>query len=80
MKVKVGDPIILTDNSGFEDSGLEVGTKGWANSVTTIPGEGTYVFFMPEDSKGMYVTQLSKVEYDESRAGLQLDENTIYKG
>lgn len=78
-KIKVGDPIVLTDASGFEDSGLEVGTKGWANSVTTIPGEGSFVFFMPEDGKEQYVTFLDRVEYDSSRDGLELSESTIYK-
>lgn len=78
-KIKVGDPIVLTDASGFGDSGLEVGTKGWANSVTTIPGEGSFVFFMPEDGKEQYVTFLDRVEYDSSRDGLELSESTIYK-
>ena len=79
-KVKVGSPVILTDASGFEDSGLEAGCKGWANSITTVPGEGTFVFFMPEDGKQTYVTFLDRVEYDESRDGLELNENTIAKG
>jgi hypothetical protein len=78
--IKVGDPVILTDASGFEDSGLENGCKGWANSVTTIPGEGTFVFFMPEDSKGMFVTFADRVEYDEEREGLELNAETIHKG
>jgi len=77
--IKTGDPIILKDITGFEDTNLKVGTKGWANSVTTIPGDTTYVFFMPEDGKEMYVTQEYKVEYDSSRAGLELNEDTIHK-
>lgn len=82
--IKVGDPVILTDNSGFEDSGLEAGTKGWANSVTTVPrpegGSDTFVFFMPEDGKQQYVTYLDRVEYDKEREGLELNEQTIHKG
>ena len=78
-KVKVGSPVILTDASGFEDSGLEAGCKGWVNSMTTVQGEGTFVFFMPEDGKEMYVTFLDRVEYDESRDGLELNEHTIHK-
>lgn len=83
-KVKVGSPVILTNNSGFEDSGLESGTKGWVNSVTTVPDPTTgavhtFVFFMPEDSKEVFVTYLDRVEYDSSRDGLELNENTIHK-
>ena len=79
--IKTGSPVILTDNSGFEDSGLEVGCKGWANSITHVPGQegGDFVFFMPEDGKEMYVTFLDRVEYDSSRDGLELNENTIHK-
>lgn len=77
--IKTGSPIILVDASGFEDSGLENGAKGWANSITTIPGEGSFVFFMPEDGKEQYVTFLDRVEYDSSRDGLELDEKTIHK-
>lgn len=85
VEIKVGDPVVLTDNSGFEDSGLEVGCKGWANSVTTVPdpttgAAHTFVFFMPEDGKGQYVTYLDRVEYDIEREGLELNEQTIYKG
>lgn len=81
-KIRTGDPVILTDASGFEDSGLTDGTKGWANSVTTIPGEGTFIFFMPVDGKEMYVTYADRVELDEERAnaGLELNPDTIYKG
>ena len=80
VEIKVGDPVILTDSSGFEDSELEVGCKGWANSITTIQGEGTFVFFMPEDGKQTYVTYLDRVEYDEEREGLELNAETIHKG
>lgn len=79
--IKVGDPIILTDNSGFEDTDLKAGTKGWANAVTTVPGDqgGTFVFFMPVDGKQQYVTFIEHVEFDEERAGLELNESTIHK-
>ncbi len=79
--VKVGDPIILVDNAGFEDT-LEKGMLGWANSVTHVPGDGAYVFFMPREGKEMYVTQAYKVEVDEEAeaAGITLNEHTIAKG
>jgi len=79
-KIKVGDPIILIDSTGFEGQGLYDGMKGWANSVATV--DQTYVFFMPQDGKEMYVTPASRVEVDEEAkaAGLELNENTIAKG
>ena len=67
-KVKVGDPIILIDSTGFEGQGLYDGMKGWANSVATV--DQTYVFFMPQDGKEMYVTPASRVEVDEEDVSL----------
>ena len=79
MLIKTGDPVILVDGSGLEEYGLEVGTKGWANSVTSIPGNGTYVFFMPEGEKEMYAVGSTRLEVDEEAkaAGLELNEHTI---
>lgn len=79
-KIKTGSPVILKDASGLKDFGHFDGQLGWANSITTVPGDKSYVFFMPEDSKEMTVVDLDRLEYDESRDGLELDSNTIYKG
>lgn len=82
MQICTGDPVILTDTTGLDDYDLQAGTKGWANSVATIPGNGEYVFFMPDDSKGMFVIGASRLKVDEEAkaAGLELNENTIHKG
>ena len=79
MTIKTGDPVVLADAEGLEEYGLEVGTKGWANSVTSVPGNGTYVFFMAEDDKEMYALSVSRLEVDEEAkaAGLELNEHTI---
>ena len=81
-KIKVGDPVILLDSTGFEGQGLYDGMKGWANSITTLPDGKTYVFFMPNDGKEMYVTTADRVAVDEEAkaAGLELNEQTIAKG
>lgn len=80
--MEIGDPIVLLDTTGFEDTDLKVGDKGWVNSIAHIPGDTAYVFFMPVDSKQTYVTQIEKVEVDEEAkaAGLVLNESTIAKG
>ena len=82
MKISTGDPVILKDASGLEEAGLTSGSLGWANSVTTIPGDQTYVFFMPEDGKEMYVLGASRLEVNEElkAQGLELNETTIAKG
>lgn len=81
MEIKTGDPVILKDSTGLKEFGLFDGQKGWANAVTTIAGEGTYIFFMPLDDKHMHVVGADRLELDEEAkaAGLKLDENTIYK-
>lgn len=80
MEIKTGDPVILVDASNID--GLEDGTHGWANSVVIIPADDTYVFFMAEDGKGQTVLSASRLVVDEEAkaAGLELNENTIYKG
>lgn len=82
VDMKVGDPIILLDASGLEEAGLYDGMKGWANSISIIPGDKTYVFFMPHDAKEMYVVDGKRVEVDREAkaAGLELTEATIHKG
>lgn len=82
MAVQTGDPVILVDAEGLEEYGVKAGDKGWANSVTTIPGEGSYVFFMPEDKKEMLAISSLRLEVDEEAKakGIELDEKTISKG
>ena len=82
MDIKTGDPLILLDASGLEVHGLHDGMKGWANSISIIPGDKTYVFFMPHDAKEMYVVDSKRVEVDgeAKAAGLELTEATIHKG
>ena len=82
MKIETGDPVILTDASGLQEAGLTKGQLGWANSVTLIPGDGTYVFFMPKDGKQMFAIQADRLEVDEEAkaAGVTLNEHTIAKG
>lgn len=82
--IKTGDPVILKDASGLESYGLSTGQKGWANSVQTLPTNNygqmqTLVVFMPEDEKHMYYIDVGRVEFDEERSGLELNEHTIAK-
>ena len=82
MKIETGDPVVLVDVTSLEEYDLKVGTKGWANSVTSVPGEGTYVFFMPEDDKEMFVLSAGRLEVDAEAkaAGLELNQDTIARG
>lgn len=78
--VNTGDPLVLTNADGLESYGLKTGDKGWANSVTTVPGHGTYVFFMGDETKTTHVIEAHRVSLDDDRVGLELDQSTIYKG
>jgi len=82
MNIETGDPVKLVDASGLQEAGLTKGQLGWANSITTIPGNGTYVFFMPKDGKQTYVIGAERLEVDEEAkaAGLELSPDTIHKG
>jgi len=73
MKINTGSPIILVDSSGIE---LEDGTKGWAKNVAYV--DKWYVWFMPVDSKEMYVITADRLELDEEAvaAGLTLNQDT----
>lgn len=79
--IETGDPVILVDAMGLEDTGLTNGTVGWANGITTVPGNGTYVFFMREDSKQVFVLGIDRLKLDEEAkaAGLELNQDTIAK-
>lgn len=81
-KIETGSPVILKDASGLKDFGHFDGQLGWANSITTVPGDKTYVFFMAVDTKAMTVIDIDRLVLDEERAaaGLELDSTTIYKG
>ena len=78
MSIKTGDPVEVVSDRLTEYDILK-GDKGWANSVTTVPGEGTYVFYMPEDRKEIFVVSDSSLKYDDSREGLELNKDTIFK-
>lgn len=78
-KIKVGDPVMLLDAGGLGVESLKSGDKGWANSITAVPGDKTYVFYMPEDSKTTYVLDIDRLKFDEDRAQLELDKDTIHK-
>ena len=82
MTIKTGDPVVLISTEGLGAFPLSLGQKGWANSITHVHGEGSYIFFMPSDGKEMFVISLDRVELDEEAkaAGLTLDEKTIYRG
>lgn len=79
MKIETGDPVVLVDDDSLEEYDLKVGTKGWANSVTSVPGNGHYVFFIPRGSKEMFVLSADRLEVDAEAkaAGLELNEHTI---
>lgn len=78
MSIKTGDPVeVVSDRLTEYD--IHKGDKGWANSVTTVPGEGTFVFYMPEDRKEIFVVSDSSLKYDDSREGLELNKDTIFK-
>jgi hypothetical protein len=77
--LKTGDPVVLVDASGLEEHDLTNGEKGWVNSLTVVPGHGTYIFFMSESSKSIFVLDAVRLEYDKDREGLELNENTISK-
>ena len=85
--IKTGDPVILKDAEGLDQYNLESGAKGWANSVLSVPKDDTgamsdLIVFMPEDGKGMFYIDISRVELDKERSDMQLElnESTISKG
>ena len=82
MQIETGDPVVLKNADGLESHGLNKGDLGWVNSIAVIPGDRTYIFFMPKDSKRSYIIEASRVEVDEEAksAGIKLDETTIHKG
>lgn len=82
MNLETGDPVVLQNAKGLEAFGLQVGDLGWVNSIAVVPGDKTYVFFMPKDDKKSYIIEASRVEVDEQAkaAGIKLDETTIHKG
>jgi len=66
MEVKTGYPIILTDAKGMKKHGLFKGMKGFASSVMTVDDE-TYVFFMPDGIREVFVMDNSRFVVDEER-------------
>ena len=78
--IVVGSPVVLKDAAGIEEFGHFEGQLGWANSIVKVPEDKSYVFFMPTDSKSTTVIALDRLELDEEREGLELNQDTIYKG
>lgn len=80
MDIKTGDPLILVDASGMEEEGLTEGMKGWCNSITHVDKQ--YIFFMPSETKSMFVMTADRFVVDEEAkaAGLELNQDTIAKG
>lgn len=78
--INTGDPVVVVDGEGLAAWDIKTGDKGWANSVTSVPGDGNYVFYMPENSKNIMVIGADRLKFDEERAQMELDPDTIYKG
>jgi hypothetical protein len=79
VEIEVGSPVEVVNALGLESYGLNKGDKGWVNSLVHVPDEGSYIMYMPEDSKGVLVMNLDRVKFDEDRANLVLDKDTIHK-
>ena len=77
--IKTGNPLILKDVVGLPDE-LYVGQKGWANSVANVEGK-TYIFFLPEGEKEMFVMDSERLEVDEEALaeGADLTQDTLGK-
>ncbi len=65
--INVGDPVILKDASKLKKYGLSKDMKGYCNSISIIPGEGEYIWFMPDGIKQSYVITLDRCILDEER-------------
>lgn len=77
--LEVGSPVEVVNALGLEQYGVKTGDKGWVNSLVHVPDEGSYIMYMPEDSKGILVMNSDRVKFDEGRANLVLDKDTIHK-
>lgn len=66
--INTGDPVILTDAKGLKKYGLRKGIQGYANSVVHVPEEdNSYIQFMPDGTRQMFIISLDRVELDEER-------------
>lgn len=64
--ISIGDPVILTDASGFKKYGFYKNMEGFANQVVTVDDE-TYVMFHPLGFHQMYYISASRVVVDEEK-------------
>jgi len=65
-KIQAGDPVILINAKKLGEFGLSKGMKGFANSVTHIEDK-SYVFFMPDNIREVFVIERNRVILDEER-------------
>lgn len=64
--ISAGDPVILDSAKDLGKHGLRRHMKGFANSVTHI-GNESYVHFMPDGIREIFVITLDRVVLDEER-------------
>ena len=64
--IEAGHPVILTDAKGLGKYGLSKNMKGFANAVTHV-GDESYVHFMPDNIRQVFVIQHRRVVLDEER-------------
>lgn len=65
-RIEAGDPVILSSAKDLGKHGLRKGMQGFANTVTHI-GKESYVHFMPDNIKEIFVIGLDRVVLDEER-------------
>ena len=77
--IKTGNPVVLKNHVGLPDE-LYTGMKGWANSVANVEGK-TYVFFLPDGGKEMFVMGSERLAVDEEALaeGADLNQDTLGK-
>jgi len=70
-EVGIGDPVILDNVSGLKKYGYTKGTKGFANTVVTVPdgegGEQTYALFHADGFTQMHYIDVGRLSVDEER-------------
>lgn len=65
MNYNTGDRVRLIDATKLKKYGLSKGMKGWCNALTTVPGEGDYLYFMPDGTRQVFIIEASRAELDE---------------
>lgn len=65
--ISVGDPVILNNASKLKKYGLHKGMTGMCNSISIMPGDKEYIWFMPDGIRQSYVIELDRCILDEER-------------